>query len=439
MSVDQETQGYGLRWADEDDSGELNPTWTATPDILAIQGLAAESLSLQNSAVTAAFHAEGAFNKLYTITAPDLPHRYLMRVSLPVEPFFKTESEVATMAFLRKHTAVPVANVIAYCSTAANPLHFEWILLEYIEGTPLLDLWDDMSFEAKSELNVRMQGYIQQMRAFNFSRLGNLYFSNVQDRVNGHPAQWQRTSTSEVETDSKFTIGRIVSPWFFRDKRVHLQANRGPFRSSTDLMLSKTNMQIERIKHLSADPSDEYYCEVDEDLAEHEMDVSKTCYALRDLVPVIFPISTDPDEDEQMFLYHHDLSEWNIIVDPETLEVRGIIDWESVGIYPAWQATQFPFFLRGPEVCEPPALGTPGVDESCLTEYRKDWERVRLRRLYRDGLPETSETGAIARKMVFDERLEEIELRWEAARHWTPILADAAKWETYPPKVPWLR
>ncbi|KAL2819050.1 hypothetical protein BDW59DRAFT_151664, partial [Aspergillus cavernicola] len=200
---EQGTTGYGLIWADDDDSGVLYPTWTATPDIPTIQQLAAEHLSLEEAAVVVKFHAEGALNKLYLISSPDLPQKYLMRVALPVEPFFKTESEVATMAFLRKHTSLHVPKVITYSSFAANTLRFEWVLLEYVEGTPLSDLWDRMSFDAKSDLTIRMLEHSKYMRNFYFSHFGNLYFSKDREQVNGQPAEWLRNSTNEP---SSFTI-----------------------------------------------------------------------------------------------------------------------------------------------------------------------------------------------------------------------------------------
>ncbi|KAL4782572.1 kinase-like domain-containing protein [Aspergillus varians] len=417
---EQGTTGYGLIWADDDDSGVLYPTWTATPDIPTIQQLAAEHLSLEEAAVVVKFHAEGALNKLYLISSPDLPQKYLMRVALPVEPFFKTESEVATMAFLRKYTSLHVPKVIAYSSSAANTLRFEWVLLKYIEGTPLSDLWDGMSFDAKSDLTFRMLEQIKYMRSFYFSYFGNLYFSKDREQVNGQPAEWLRNLTNEPGNDPEFVIGRIVHPWFFRDKRVYLNADRGPFKSSCDLMLAKTNMQIERIKHLSPNPGDDYYNETDEYLAKHEKDVLEACNGLRDLVPGIFPQHTE----EHRVLYHHDLSDTNIILNLETLELNGVIDWESVGICPGWQATKVPKFLKGIEVREPPPIGTPGVDESAFVEIRKDWEKVRLRKLFREGLPEARATGDITRKLNFAEVLEEMESRWQAARVWIPILTD---------------
>lgn len=54
------------------------------------------------------------------------------------------------------------------------------------------------------------------------------------------------------------------------------------------------------------------------------------------------------DVDEYVFC-HNDLSQQNVIVDPETLTINAIIDWEYSGLYPA--RSEWPFYTRlGPFV-----------------------------------------------------------------------------------------
>lgn len=90
-----------LLWKDNS-LGELVPTWTASPEVSVIRTLAIQHLHDRFKDVKVSFFAEGAFNKLYDISSPSAHHQeYLMRVLLPVEPFFKTESEVATLAYVR--------------------------------------------------------------------------------------------------------------------------------------------------------------------------------------------------------------------------------------------------------------------------------------------------------------------------------------------------
>lgn len=48
---------------------------------------------------------------------------------------------------------------------------------------------------------------------------------------------------------------------------------------------------------------------------------------------------------------HNDLAQQNVIVDPETLKIRAIIDWEYAGFWPSW--CEWRFFERlGPSVAK---------------------------------------------------------------------------------------
>ncbi|KAB8224477.1 hypothetical protein BDV33DRAFT_199512 [Aspergillus novoparasiticus] len=161
--------------------------------------------------------------------------------------------------------------------------------------------------------------------------------------------------------------------------------------------MAKTRMQIERIKHLSPLPTDDFYSETDEALAEEQDDVWDTCYSLEELVSYIFP--PPREQHEAKLLYHDDLSASNILVDPE--------------------ATEYPFFLRGIDVQEPPPPPIPGTIEPELREIRKDWEKVRLRRLYTQTLQNDNEVSPdIMRKHKFSDCLENIEINWTASRYW---------------------
>ena len=452
---------HGLLWEG------LDPTWTVMPDPSVIGQLAKQHLPQNFSDIAVDFFAEGALNKIYTIASPYESQQYLMRVALPVEPFYKTESEAATLAYVSKYTTLPVPEVIAYDSSSENDLGFEWMLLKKIRGVPVSEVWESMRFGSKACLTVQISNYMKELHCLQFSQIGNIYFSAIKDRVNsGIDYTNIESEDSDVSVDcgigSEFVIGRMVSPWFFRDKRVWLPANRGPFSSSSDLMAAKTQIQIERINNLSPSPGDEYYSDNDEELAEDKDEVLEICCTLKTLVPTyFFPWDTlneqiqacsSPYDYEakgnRNLIHHDDLSERNILVDPTSFQITGILDWESVAVRPAWECYEYPYILRGYEISEPPKKGTPGIDEDGLVEFRKDWERVRLRFLYRwlgftstTFLPSTTYADswnyhmtirenftfvngveptddAISLMRQFAEVLENIEVDWRSARRW---------------------
>lgn len=91
----------------------LEPHWTTESNIAKVESLARKRPKLEqsdNCHVT--FYAQGAFNKLYKIETEDGCE--LMRVSLPVDPRNKVNSEVATMDFVGRNTDIPVPRVFAF-------------------------------------------------------------------------------------------------------------------------------------------------------------------------------------------------------------------------------------------------------------------------------------------------------------------------------------
>ena len=131
---------------------DSEPVWAREPDPSVISTLARDHLGISESTpVSVNFFRQGAFNKLYTIQSPNLSKSYIFRVTLPVEPFYKTASEVATLSYLRHHTSIPVADVVAHSATTENPLGFEWILMECLPGVSLRDIWAKFPGDKESE------------------------------------------------------------------------------------------------------------------------------------------------------------------------------------------------------------------------------------------------------------------------------------------------
>ncbi|KAB5536139.1 kinase-like domain-containing protein [Coniochaeta sp. 2T2.1] len=89
------------------------------------------------------------------------------------------------------------------------------------------------------------------------------------------------------------------------------------------------------------------------------------------------------DHDEYVFC-HNDLSQQNVIVDPDTLKINAIIDWEYARFYPA--RFEWPFYTRlGPSVA-----GKDEVDDSLeLLDFLKS------RSENRDGIGSASESNLI--------------------------------------------
>lgn len=227
------------------------PRWPVDPDTSII-----ESLSRNHQIIPAEHHlnvtflAEGAFNKVYTIVTSDsggvesqLP--YVFRATLPVEPFYKTASEVATLSYIREHTSVPVPRIIAHSSTADNELGFEWILMEKIPGVSLKSIWGEMDMETKEREARVVARYVKQLHdQCSFDVIGNLYFREdlLDKSVHAAPT-----------TDDRFIIGPIVTAFMFGGgRKLRLLRNLGPYSNDVAYTAALTDAEVEDAKFLQS-------------------------------------------------------------------------------------------------------------------------------------------------------------------------------------------
>ncbi|KAM9879497.1 kinase-like protein [Verticillium dahliae] len=89
------------------------------------------------------FVAQGAFNKLYLVQAAGQDD-LILRVSLPVDPRFKTPSEVATLEWMSRNTELPVPKVMLHDASRHSRISFEWILMSKLPGEVWATGWEDV-------------------------------------------------------------------------------------------------------------------------------------------------------------------------------------------------------------------------------------------------------------------------------------------------------
>ena len=397
--------------------------------------------------------SQGGFHRLYSITSSNDPTapKYLMRVALPVDPFFKTESEVATIQYIREHSSLPVPKVVAFSSSSANPLGFEWILMEKMDGVPLADVWQDMTFDAKTSLVVDFAEKIQPLLDLRFSLFGNIYFADISHQVGCSPLMVGKPEAGEDVTVAKFdvdiggdrdyVIGRVVSMGFFYDKRLLLPAERGPFQTARELALAELRLLGRRIRNLSPDPKDDYYSETDTELASAGLELIEVFDKLEHFASTkIFPppspgsayeaAACDIPPEDRKVLWHHDMSKMNVLVHPETYNFVGVVDWESVGVVPALSAdwkfhAAVPPFLHSIEIDDenapPPRETLTDEEEEGCRYIRDDWETQLLRRRYQELVSPPAvldmDDEKIRLKRALSSRMNDFEGVWERTKY----------------------
>lgn len=406
--------------------------WPTEPDTSIIKSLALKHLgpelpdTLDSDRIEVHFFNKGAFNKLYSISCYGHPKTYLLRVALPLVPYYKIESEAAVLSYIKDNTSIPVARVVGWDSSAANDLGFEWILLEMIDGVALYDVWRKITWDSKLKIVAALASLLGQLRDHKFDRIGSLYLKgrerqsdprhesrsvfpisrysiNNRDSAlksrydhggdqqgqqaskitiiesadniaqehkillekgirtlsleatnDGHDSQpkgfareFEDATTERGADRNQYVIGPLLDPLFYLYRRLYLPGNRGPYRTSREWIAAEIEIQKTwaktgpLIKALSnREDFDRYDWSSDGD--EEALEMEKLSDGYLDLLPGIIPVDED---DCPCVIYHHDLSLANILINLDTCEITGIIDWETIQVVPEWKISRFPKFL----------------------------------------------------------------------------------------------
>jgi hypothetical protein len=252
----------------------------------------------------------GAMNRAYLVTTRR--NQFVLRISLPMDPGYKTRGEVATLNFLERYTRLNVPVVENYSDSFDDQVGgFEWILETKVEGDTAFNKWRQMSMSQKKNLVLEIVDCQQQIMKQQFDTIGTL-----------------------KQMGKEFVPGRLVAREFcFGDYLFH-DVPRGPFVCTRDWFSALTKIIILDYNRVIDNPGE------DDDVedAEYYLDVTQR---LHNLIPTLFPTTSEPT-----VLWHHDLSLRNIMLNGQD-SLSGIIDWEFVSAMPMWVATQPPAFLRG--------------------------------------------------------------------------------------------
>lgn len=168
----------------------MEPVWPGPPlDECAVLEVASAYLpSNYDADISNIRVSQGAFHKLYIIPSRTMSKSYLLRMAIPVKPFYKTESVVAAMAYLRERTTIPIPDVVAWSSSAGDSaLGFEWILMEMVDGVTLECVWEATEFDDKMRLTKEFAHYMKQLLGLRFTLFGNIYFADKWNEV-GYPS-----------------------------------------------------------------------------------------------------------------------------------------------------------------------------------------------------------------------------------------------------------
>lgn len=262
----------GLEW--KETLFDLVPQWTRDVSIAAIESVCRPQLTIPSeSPCTVVFHASGLFNKLYFVQCTRGP--LIMRISLSVYPRHKTRAEVATLGWVRENTNVPAPKVFSFDDSNDNEIGYEWILMEFMQGTSTHKRWRTMSMEQKIRLTKRIATFQGELSGL--GKPGSIFRSigTLDIRVG---------QKNDVEDSKNAVPGLLVLPEFFMGDHLYYDVPRGPFRSSHDWLSAQLNIILLHQTAVLEETEDED----DKEDAEEVLSVARK---LLSLLPKVFPHS----------------------------------------------------------------------------------------------------------------------------------------------------
>ncbi|KAF8872513.1 hypothetical protein BD779DRAFT_1572541 [Infundibulicybe gibba] len=197
------------------------------------------------------------------------------RVARRFMPRRKTESEVATMQYLRENTDIPVPTVYHYDSNPYNRLGGEFILMSKASGIPLAQVFHSLPYNDLVQLLKNLAALVIPLFSHRFSAIGSLYIGHdpntrvltstaptpkaTQPQHFSFPFSPASVSTPTAESlhilnsasrvaPSDFHVGPIISWPFFGSNRGELshpsEINRGPWSSTHAYFASCAEREI---------------------------------------------------------------------------------------------------------------------------------------------------------------------------------------------------
>ncbi|KAI2776309.1 phosphotransferase enzyme family-domain-containing protein [Daldinia loculata] len=304
---------YGLQWTRDDSSFSVRPEWTVEPTVDSII-LTLQKVVDPDKEYIVQHYWNGLYSKIYRVSYDGI--RLILKVSLPVCPKSMTESEVATLRWIDENTRLPVPKVRHYDSSRNNPIGFEWVLMDRIDGSPLSQCWESITQGAKERIVKQIAEYAAISFRRQFKGIGNIYPSE------SHQSDLQPRWT-------KYRL-RLISA----ELRLRLdEATDEDHRKTISSMLNL----VDRLRELedkfftAPRPSNDSAQPVYEDESTDEEDIET--------------IDKSNKPYEPTMLWHDDISLDNILVDENGI-LMGIIGWSCVSCLPIYEACQFPAFLH---------------------------------------------------------------------------------------------
>ncbi|KAK0111011.1 hypothetical protein ONS95_001391 [Cadophora gregata] len=254
----------------------------------------------------------------------------------------KVQNEVMAMKYLSEHTSIPLPRVYSWGLTEESPQQLgPFMIEEFMEGENLGDILkkpteneadpailDPDIDEAK--LNIvyeQIAGFLLQLSRLEFPRIGAI----SQNDVSG---EWTVT-----EPPLTYDMNEVVG---FAGFPTDYFTAMSTFSCSSDYFAARAHCLQEHL-------------ETQRNIAFEDCDITWNRYVARCCFDKLIPTHGTIDDSGPFRIFCDDLRPSNMLVDPETMRITALLDFEFTNAMPAQFAYDLPWWL---------ILQQPGIEVS---------------------------------------------------------------------------
>ncbi|KAI5887013.1 kinase-like protein [Schizophyllum commune H4-8] len=302
--------------------------------------LAAESVNQRATDVASISKlAEGGFNRVFLITLRD-GQQVVARIPYPMIPphYYAVASEVATIEYLRI-CGIPTPKVYGYSATSDNAAGTPYILMEFVQGTILSDIWRSLEDQDVISIIRQLTELEARMMSLSFPAGGGLYFTRDLEKV--------ASGLGVPLDDERFSVGPDTKLALWYGRRNQLDVNRGPYHSAEETLARAAHKEIAYLKRfgqprlpMRREMRPSYKFQPQSPL-EHIAYLERYLSITSSLVPKDPALS-------RFCIRHPDLHPNNIFVErsPAGYKVVSLFDWQHASILPMFLLAGVPQRLQ---------------------------------------------------------------------------------------------
>ncbi|KAI9737746.1 MAG: hypothetical protein M1834_009114 [Cirrosporium novae-zelandiae] len=231
----------------------------------------------------------------------------ILRVAGEHIPKIKTENEAAVITWVRNNTKVPVPSIVHFDSSCSNALKCEYIILTLCPGQNLGDLCNSMGAPEIDSILDQIADILVELHQQPWTHIGGLHFSPAGDIV---PGPLLEETFCYVTNSERY--------WGPEEHYEEISLVTGPFYTYVDYITAHLRKCIWYIHN-------------------RPKTLQPLLLPLIPRVKALLPILASKASslnDVKLRLAHKDIHFANLLYDPSTQNLTGLVDWEFSGVVP---------------------------------------------------------------------------------------------------------